>query len=268
MVAGGAGVHPVLNAEGNPTVTLALTSFVAPLLFWSGGTLLLLRVVGRAVRRGGAAAAGCCGRCSVPAASWPAGRSRARAAAASRAIVVLALAVSFATSVLMFDATYRQQQRVDAELTLGADLKAVPPAPVDRRGRRPARRARASRPRPRSSTASSTSGRRRRTCWRSIAATPAGASRRWPTVLPGHDRGRRDGGPAAQPGRDPRLGRDREPTTASCPATGSGSASRTPRAPSGRSTSTMAGIALEFPTAPKDAFLVANLGVRRRADRQ
>jgi putative ABC transport system permease protein len=37
--------------------------------------------------------------------------------------------VSFATSVLVFDATYRQQQRVDAELTLGADLKAVPTLP-------------------------------------------------------------------------------------------------------------------------------------------
>ena len=46
VVAGGAGIHPVLNAEGNPTVTLALTSFLAPLLFWSAGTLLLLRVVG------------------------------------------------------------------------------------------------------------------------------------------------------------------------------------------------------------------------------
>ena len=37
-----------------------------------------------------------------------------------------ALAVGFATSVLVFDATYRQQQVVDAQLTLGADLKATP----------------------------------------------------------------------------------------------------------------------------------------------
>jgi putative ABC transport system permease protein len=38
--------------------------------------------------------------------------------------------VSFATSVAIFDSTYRQQQRVDAELTLGADMKAVPTTAV------------------------------------------------------------------------------------------------------------------------------------------
>jgi putative ABC transport system permease protein len=47
-------------------------------------------------------------------------------AATARAVVLLALSVSFVTSVLIFDSTYRQQQRVDAELTLGADLKATP----------------------------------------------------------------------------------------------------------------------------------------------
>ncbi|HEY6056669.1 MAG TPA: ABC transporter permease, partial [Candidatus Limnocylindrales bacterium] len=125
VVSGGSGTHPVLNAEGNPTVTLALTSFVAPLLFWAGGTLLLLRIVGAFLRRSGRLA-GVLGRLLGPGGDL-AGRSlAARAAAASRAIVVLALAVGFATSVLVFDATYRQQQVVDAQLTLGADLKATP----------------------------------------------------------------------------------------------------------------------------------------------
>jgi len=129
VVAGGSGIHPVLNAEGNPTVTLALTSFVAPLLFWSGGTLLLLRVTSAAVRRSGRLTA-LLGRLLGPGGEL-AGRSlAARTVAASRAIVVLALAVSFATSVLIFDATYRQQQSVDAQLTLGADLKAVPSEPA------------------------------------------------------------------------------------------------------------------------------------------
>jgi len=127
VIAGGSGIHPVLNAEGNPTVTLALTSFVAPLLFWAGGTLLLLRVVGALLRRSGRLAT-VLGRLLGPGGDL-AGRSlTARATAASRAIVVLALAVGFATSVLVFDATYRQQQRIDAALTLGADLKATPAA--------------------------------------------------------------------------------------------------------------------------------------------
>ncbi|TAL11473.1 MAG: FtsX-like permease family protein [Chloroflexota bacterium] len=125
VVAGGSGIHPVLNAEGNPTVTLALTSFVAPLFFWIGGTAVLLRVVTAGLKRTGRLSQ-VLGRILGPGGEL-AGRSvTARAAAASRAIVVLALAVGFATSVLVFDATYRQQQVVDAQLTLGADLKATP----------------------------------------------------------------------------------------------------------------------------------------------
>ena len=125
VVAGGSGIHPVLNAEGNPTVTLALTSFVAPLFLWIGGTALSLRVVTAGLRRSGRLSP-LLGRLLGPGGEL-AGRSlTARAAAASRAIVVLALAVGFATSVLVFDATYRQQQVVDAQLTLGADLKATP----------------------------------------------------------------------------------------------------------------------------------------------
>jgi putative ABC transport system permease protein len=127
LVVGGPGVHPVINAEGNPTVTLALASFLAPVLFWVGGTLLLVRGVSAVVPR----SAGLGRTISRP--LGPGGelglRSLiARVAAASRVIVVLALATGFATSVLVFNATYRQQQRVDAELTLGADLKATPAA--------------------------------------------------------------------------------------------------------------------------------------------
>jgi putative ABC transport system permease protein len=126
---GGTGVHPVLNAEGNPTVTLALTSFVAPFLLWIGGTLLLLRLMGRLLAAGRFSSV--LGRL-FGAGGELAGRSLAtRAGAASRAIVLLALAVSFATSTLTFDSTYRQQQRVDAALTLGADLKAVPTTGAD-----------------------------------------------------------------------------------------------------------------------------------------
>ena len=126
---GGTGVHPVLNAEGNPTVTLALTSFVAPFLLWIGGTLLLLRVVGRLLAAGRFSAL--LGRMFGAGGELAARSLSSRAAAASRAIVLLALAVSFATSTLTFDATYRQQQRVDAALSLGADLKAVPTTAVD-----------------------------------------------------------------------------------------------------------------------------------------
>lgn len=127
---GGSGVHPVLNAEGNPTVTLALTSFVAPFLLWIGGSLLLLRLVGHGISRTTRLASGL-RRLLGPGGDLAAYSLIARSSAAARAIVLLALAVSFATSILIFDATYRQQQRVDAALTLGADFKAVAARPVD-----------------------------------------------------------------------------------------------------------------------------------------
>jgi putative ABC transport system permease protein len=125
VLTGGTGLHPVFNAEGNPTVTLALASFVAPLLLWLGVTLLLLRLAGALLNRGGAVIAGL--RTALGPGGELAGRSlQSRAPAASRTVVLLALTVSFATALLVFDATYRQQQRIDAELTLGADLKVTP----------------------------------------------------------------------------------------------------------------------------------------------
>lgn len=130
FVTGGANLKPIFTAEGNPTVTLALTAFVAPFLFWTGTTLLLLRLALRWLRRGSGLRPGLeriFGGSGVVAA----GSLSARASAVARAVVVLSLAVSLATSVLVFDATYRQQQRVDAELTLGADLKVTPSQAID-----------------------------------------------------------------------------------------------------------------------------------------
>lgn len=126
----GSSTQPVLTTEGNPTVSLAITSFLAPLLFWIGGTMVLLRLVDRAMRRG-VRSTRILQRLLGPGGFLAARSVTARARAATRAIVLLALALSFATSVLTFDATYRQQQRVDAALTLGADLKAVPAVVAD-----------------------------------------------------------------------------------------------------------------------------------------
>src|ERR1700712_4382427 len=49
----------------------------------------------------------------------------------ARAIVLLALAVSFAASTAVFNATYQQQAEADAQLTNGADVT-VTPAPGTR----------------------------------------------------------------------------------------------------------------------------------------
>jgi putative ABC transport system permease protein len=127
---GGTGLKPVFTTEGNPTVTLALTSFVAPFLLWTGTTLLLLRVFLWWIGRGAGIRPGL-ERTIGGAGVIAAGTLRSRATAVTRAIVILSLAVSLATSVLIFDATYRQQQAVDAALTLGADLKITPSGQTD-----------------------------------------------------------------------------------------------------------------------------------------
>ncbi|MDL2336197.1 MAG: ABC transporter permease, partial [Chloroflexota bacterium] len=125
LLTGGTGLHPVFNAEGNPTVTLALTSFLAPFLLWLGVTLFLLRVAGGLLNRGGGVVRWL-GAVLGPGGELAARSLQSRAPAAARTVVLLALTVSFATSLIIFDATYRQQQRVDAQLTLGADLKVTP----------------------------------------------------------------------------------------------------------------------------------------------
>ncbi|MEP7360540.1 MAG: ABC transporter permease [Chloroflexota bacterium] len=130
VLTGGTGIHPVFNAEGNPTVTLALTSFLAPLLLWVGATLLLLRIASALLARSGGAA-GVLRRLLGPGGELAARSLQARAPAAARTVVLLALTTSFATSLLVFNATYQQQQRIDAELTLGADLKLTPVATAD-----------------------------------------------------------------------------------------------------------------------------------------
>lgn len=121
-------VRPVVTAEGNPTVSLALSAFVAPCLLWAGSTLLLLRLTGmishvRWVRTGLRRGGGITGELAAASIS-------SRSSSVGPIVVVVALAVGFAISILVFDATYVQQQHVDARLTLGADLKATPSATV------------------------------------------------------------------------------------------------------------------------------------------
>ena len=120
------GFAPVLNGEGNATLSLSLLTFLSPTLIWLGAALLLTRFSARLLRGGLAtttrllrALFGSAGRFAAR------GMSR-RAAPLQQIVLILALALAFGTSVSGFAATYRQQQRVDAELTLGADVKVTP----------------------------------------------------------------------------------------------------------------------------------------------
>ena len=116
------GYQVVLAPEGVPTISVNYFTLVAPVLFWLGAALLTWRIGGLVLRHGRGAIAALLrpfahGLSGVVAASM----SRQRQALA-RGLVLMALTASFALSVGVFNTTYANQSRVDAQLTNGADV--------------------------------------------------------------------------------------------------------------------------------------------------
>jgi len=126
------GFSAVVNPDSNPTLSLSIYMFLAPALLWLGATLLLVRVRGRAVAWIARRAAGERATTSTGFLLASAGR---RGAAINRGLVVTALLLAFGVNLGIFTATYDQQTRVDAELTLGADVViTAPPGAVAKHG--------------------------------------------------------------------------------------------------------------------------------------
>ena len=129
------GYQLVLVPEGLPTLSVSYWAFAGPALFWAGAGLLTWRVTDLLLSRG---------RGIMASLSRPLAGSLSETVAASlsrqrrviaRTVTLLTLAIVFAASTAIFDATYRQQARVDALLTNGADVTVtespgvlVPPA--------------------------------------------------------------------------------------------------------------------------------------------
>src|SRR2546430_3329442 len=118
------GFSAVVNPDSNPTLSLSVYMFFAPALLWLGAALLLVRLRGGllawlARRAGGDRAS-----------TWrgfllaSAGR---RGAAINRGLLAAGLLLAFGVNLGLFTATYDQQARVDAQLTLGADVVVTAP---------------------------------------------------------------------------------------------------------------------------------------------
>ncbi|MFN8215084.1 MAG: ABC transporter permease [Solirubrobacterales bacterium] len=121
------GFSAVVNPDSNPTLSLSIYMFFAPALLWIGATLLLVRLRGRlfasaAKRLGGE-------RPSSRRGFLFASASR-RGAEINRGLVLVGLLLAFGVSLGVFSATYDQQAGVDAQLTLGADVTATAPPGV------------------------------------------------------------------------------------------------------------------------------------------
>lgn len=116
------GYQVVLAPEGVPQTAVSYQAFIAPLCLWLGASLVVMRLCRGALARGRRPLGWLLrpvarGLADVVAASL--GRERTRVA---RGVVLVALAVAFATSTAVFNATYAAQARIDAQLTNGADV--------------------------------------------------------------------------------------------------------------------------------------------------
>ncbi|MDQ1680823.1 MAG: putative transport system permease protein [Frankiaceae bacterium] len=121
------GYQIVLAPEGVPSISISYWAFAGPALIWIGSGLFVSRCVSFALRRG---------RRPLRALTRPfAGTLSGTVAAAlsrqraliSRVVVLVALAIAFAASTATFNATYQQQARADALLTNGADVTVTEP---------------------------------------------------------------------------------------------------------------------------------------------
>jgi putative ABC transport system permease protein len=133
------GFSAVVNPDSNPTLSLSIYMFFAPALLWVGATLLLLRMRGRVFQSVAKRLAG--SRPSERRGFLLASAAR-RGDAINRGLLLVGLLLAFGVSLGVFAATYDQQAAVDAQLTLGADVTATAPPGVTAKRNLPAKIAR------------------------------------------------------------------------------------------------------------------------------
>ncbi|MDQ2663831.1 MAG: FtsX-like permease family protein [Candidatus Eremiobacteraeota bacterium] len=116
------GYQVVLAPEGVPQATVHYDAFLAPLFLWIGAALLAARLWRALLVRGRVAFAATL----VPLAGSLSGLVAASLARqhrlVTRGMLLAGLAFAFGVSTAVFNTTYAAQSRVDAELTIGADV--------------------------------------------------------------------------------------------------------------------------------------------------
>ncbi len=109
------GFSAVINPDSNPTLSLSIYMFLAPAFLWIGSTLLLVRLRARLF-------AWLAPSRATSESGYLLASAARRAPAVNRGLVLVALLLAFAVDLEIFTATYDQQSRVDAQLTIGADV--------------------------------------------------------------------------------------------------------------------------------------------------
>jgi putative ABC transport system permease protein len=130
------GFSAVINPDSNPTLSLSIYMFFGPALLWIGATLLLVRLRGRVLAW---LAARTASRNQGSLGSFLLASAGRRGASINRGLVVAGLLLAFGVSLAIFTATYDQQSRIDAQLTLGADVTVAAPPGTTSRANLPAK---------------------------------------------------------------------------------------------------------------------------------
>jgi putative ABC transport system permease protein len=126
-----AGYEIVLAPEGTPTVSVGYITLVGPVLLWAAAIM----IAGQATSRGIVRWRGLVARAVRPLAGDLAPLVAAWLARLGptvvRSMLLLAVAVAFAVSTAIFDASFATQSLVDAQLSNGADVTASVPPGID-----------------------------------------------------------------------------------------------------------------------------------------
>jgi putative ABC transport system permease protein len=122
------GFSAVVNPDSNPTLSLSIYMFFAPTLLWIGATLLLVRLRGALFSSVARRLRGSEQRPSRR--TFLLASASRRGPAINRGLIFVGLLLAFGVSLGVFAATYNQQAGVDAQLTLGADVTATAPPGV------------------------------------------------------------------------------------------------------------------------------------------
>jgi putative ABC transport system permease protein len=124
------GYQVVLAPEGVPQTAVSYDAFVGPLLLWLGGGMLVRHIAEMWLSNRrlltGAYRTFAGGLAGIIAAAISRQRGNV-----GRGLTIVALAIAFAVSTAVFNETYNHQARADAELTNGADVAVVVPSGVD-----------------------------------------------------------------------------------------------------------------------------------------
>ncbi|AYG69727.1 MULTISPECIES: ABC transporter permease [unclassified Rhizobium] len=116
------GYQIVLAPEGVAGTAVDYKAFIAPALLWLGLALLTLRLSNSVIASNGALLRTFIRPASGALAPIVAAALSRQARRLTAGIAMTALAISFAISTAIFNATYNAQSRVDAELTNGSDV--------------------------------------------------------------------------------------------------------------------------------------------------